>query len=355
MDRQPPGSDGEHRLQQELGTTARAQVFYRTRVGDRLNPWMRQFIREQEMIFIATADVWGECDCSFRAGLPGFVRILDERTLAYPEYRGNGVYASLGNCSENPHLALLFLDFFRHTIGLHVNGRVKLLLAEEFCRRYGFPQPTDASADDNGRRTPKLWVVIEVEEAYVHCAKHIPRLAKLPKEIDWGTDDPRKRAVISFTPRMGMSRIRSTAPRWRADGRRLLRRNARLVESRDRVTEGPLGQHRQLPLPCPGHRSRFHRRGRLSEAPGGRQGSWNQIAQIAVAVPFQPLAACPGTPHTRGKRVIQGLCRHNPWMTRFLPAGESQLPGPASTSSGEEGRAWGTVCGAEWCLTPALA
>ena len=87
---------------------------------------MREFIARQEMVFIATSDAQGECDATVRAGLPGFVRVLDERTLVYPEYRGNGVVASLGNISENPHVGMLFVDFFESTVGLHVNGRGRI-------------------------------------------------------------------------------------------------------------------------------------------------------------------------------------------------------------------------------------
>jgi hypothetical protein len=46
-----------------------------------------------------------------------------------------------------------------------------------------------------------MWVVVEVEEAYVHCAKHIPLLARLPKDIDWGTDEPRKKGGDYFHAR----------------------------------------------------------------------------------------------------------------------------------------------------------
>ena len=115
-----PGSAGEHVLQQTYGTRARAESFYRNQVLEQLNLVMQEFIARQEMVFIATADAGGECDSSFRAGRPGFVRVLDERTMAYPEYRGNGVLASLGNISENAHVGMLFLDFFDSTIGLHV-------------------------------------------------------------------------------------------------------------------------------------------------------------------------------------------------------------------------------------------
>jgi len=59
------------------------------------------------MMFIATSDADGECDASFLAGPPGFAAVLDERTLAWPEYRGNGVMAGAGNILENPHVGIL--------------------------------------------------------------------------------------------------------------------------------------------------------------------------------------------------------------------------------------------------------
>jgi hypothetical protein len=92
---------------------------------------MREFILKQEMVFIATADSKGECDCSVRAGKQGFVRVLNEKTLLYPEYRGNGVMASMGNILENPHIGMTFIDFFEHTIGLHVNGKAKIIENDE--------------------------------------------------------------------------------------------------------------------------------------------------------------------------------------------------------------------------------
>ena len=86
-----PGSYGEHDLQARYGTSARARSFYDHQVLDRLSEHMQAFVRRMDMVFIATADASGEADCSFRAGPPGFIGVLDDRTLAYPEYRGNGV------------------------------------------------------------------------------------------------------------------------------------------------------------------------------------------------------------------------------------------------------------------------
>jgi hypothetical protein len=188
-----PGSAGEHRLQQECGTQDRAGRFYRQQMGDRINAPMREFIGRMEMAFVATADAHGECDASFRAGPPGFVHVLDERTVAWPEYRGNGVMASAGNLVDNPHVGILFVDFVRDLVGLHVNGSAELMAPADFARRY----PADQVDIVPGRR-PERWIVVTVEEAYIHCSKHIPRLAPVPRTRDWGTDDPEKKGGDYF-------------------------------------------------------------------------------------------------------------------------------------------------------------
>ncbi|SOD63794.1 hypothetical protein SAMN06297387_112153 [Streptomyces zhaozhouensis] len=190
-----PGSDGEHALQERLGTRERADRFYRDQVLDHLNARMLEFIAAAEMFFLATSDRHGECDNTFRAGPAGFLHALDARTLAWPEYRGNGVHASLGNLAENPHAGLLLLDFDRARIGLHVNGRARMADDDEL--RAAHPWLPDESVP--GRRT-RIWVRLEVEEAYIHCAKHIPHLVKAPKRTarDWGTDDQRRKGGDFF-------------------------------------------------------------------------------------------------------------------------------------------------------------
>ena len=78
------GSEGERILQKKVGSENKASAFYDKKLLDYLNPYMREFILKQEMVFIATAGSKGECDCSFRAGKKGLVRVLDEKTLLYP-------------------------------------------------------------------------------------------------------------------------------------------------------------------------------------------------------------------------------------------------------------------------------
>jgi uncharacterized protein len=188
-----PGCAGEHLLQEAFGTDERARRFYRDQVLDHLNPEMIEFVGRMEMAFIGTADAGGECDSSFRAGPPGFLRVLDGKRVVYPEFRGNGVLASLGNISENPHVALLMIDFVRDLIGLHVNGRASIIDDVELRRDHpGLP------ATDERGRTPERWVVVHVEEAYVHCRKHIPRMQPVPRDRDWGTDDARRKGGDYF-------------------------------------------------------------------------------------------------------------------------------------------------------------
>lgn len=190
----PMGSDGEWLLQVSRGTRERAERFYGNQVLDRLNTQMCEFVARQEMVFVATADGNGHCDATFRAGPPGFVAVLSADRLAWPEYRGNGVMASLANIIENPHAGLIFMDFLRDVIGLHVNGYATIV--DDRQLRTAYPDlPTDAVPG----RHPECWVTLDVAEAYVHCRKHIPRLATVPREQRaWGTDDARSKGGDFF-------------------------------------------------------------------------------------------------------------------------------------------------------------
>jgi len=184
-----PGSDGERKLQRRYGTQNRAQAFYKKQTICYLNDAMRQFIKKQEMVFIATADSRGECDCSFRGGLPGFVCVLDEKRMVFPEYRGNGVMASLGNISANPHIGMWFGDFYDTAIGLHVNGKASIEENEAIKEWPELPESVARDLAVSGGSKAERWILVEVEEAYIHCSKHVPHLKKLDKKINWGTDD----------------------------------------------------------------------------------------------------------------------------------------------------------------------
>lgn len=71
----------------------------------------RAFIEARDMFFLATTDADGRPQCSYKGGAPGFVRVVDEHTIAFPVYDGNGMFLSTGNLTANPNVGLLFVDF----------------------------------------------------------------------------------------------------------------------------------------------------------------------------------------------------------------------------------------------------
>jgi predicted pyridoxine 5'-phosphate oxidase superfamily flavin-nucleotide-binding protein len=115
--------DGNRRLQ---------DAFDSRRIADRLEEKLtrtaftaddKAFIESAHYFFIATADAEGRPDCSFKGGLPGFVRVTGPSELAFPDYDGNGMFKSLGNIAVNPHVGLLFIALHDKPRRLRVNGQ----------------------------------------------------------------------------------------------------------------------------------------------------------------------------------------------------------------------------------------
>src|SRR5450432_309659 len=102
---------GSRTLQKQFDTERLADRIEERLVRDHVTDDDRAFIGRLPMFFLATADEHGQPQCSYKGGAPGFVRVLDQHTLAFPSYDGNGMYLSLGNVSQNPQVGLLFIDF----------------------------------------------------------------------------------------------------------------------------------------------------------------------------------------------------------------------------------------------------
>jgi predicted pyridoxine 5'-phosphate oxidase superfamily flavin-nucleotide-binding protein len=103
--------EGNRRLQDRFDTRRIADRLEERTVRDYIDDDDRNFIEARDMFFIATADESGQPQSSYKGGDPGFVRVLDERTIAYPNYDGNGMYLTAGNLLVNPQVGLLFIDF----------------------------------------------------------------------------------------------------------------------------------------------------------------------------------------------------------------------------------------------------
>ena len=116
---------GSRELQDEHDTRRLADRLLERKVHDEITDEDRAFIERLDCFFLATADELGRPTCSYKGGDPGFVRVLDARTLAFPNYDGNGMYLSMGNLARNPEVGLLFIDFERGR-RLRIQGRATI-------------------------------------------------------------------------------------------------------------------------------------------------------------------------------------------------------------------------------------
>ena len=127
--------EGHRRLQDRFDTRAQADRIDEVMVHDTISEEDKGFIERMDMFFLATVDDGGRVNSSYKGGEPGFVRVIDDRTIAFPNYDGNGMYLSMGNVSANGQVGLLFIDF-EHQRRLRFNGEATIdpadLLMEEF-------------------------------------------------------------------------------------------------------------------------------------------------------------------------------------------------------------------------------
>lgn len=155
----PTFHDGSRSLQDRFDTRALADRIDDLLVHDVISEDDRAFIEARDLFFLATADAAGRPTCSYKGGEPGFVRVLDPRTLAFPSYDGNGMYLSVGNVLVNPHVGLLFIDLARgHRMRLEGVASV--------------------DADDPLLPTwpeAQLVVRVGVERVYPNCPRYIHR------------------------------------------------------------------------------------------------------------------------------------------------------------------------------------
>jgi predicted pyridoxine 5'-phosphate oxidase superfamily flavin-nucleotide-binding protein len=150
-------NEGNRRLQDQFDTRRLADRIEERIVHTVIDEDDRAFIEGCDMFFIATADAEGRPQCSYKGGDPGFVRVLDERTIAFPVYDGNGMYLTAGNALVNHHVGLLFIDFERRR-RMRLNGLASVgdddpLLAE-------YPEA-------------QLVVRVEATEVFPNCPRYI--------------------------------------------------------------------------------------------------------------------------------------------------------------------------------------
>jgi predicted pyridoxine 5'-phosphate oxidase superfamily flavin-nucleotide-binding protein len=154
---------GSRQLQDRFDTRRLAERIEELLVHDRLTADDAAFIRGQDMFLLATADEEGRPNCSYKGGEVGFVRVVDEATLAFPSYNGNGMYLSAGNLLCNPNVGLLFIDFERGS-RMRVNG----------VARIGDDDPLLASYPE-----AEFVVRVAVREVFPNCPRYIHRYRRV--------------------------------------------------------------------------------------------------------------------------------------------------------------------------------
>ncbi|WP_248309456.1 pyridoxamine 5'-phosphate oxidase family protein [Bosea sp. Tri-44] len=133
------------------------------KVLDRLDQFCRDFIALSPFLVLASADSEGRADASPRGDGPGFVQVLDERTLLIPDRRGNNRVDSLGNVLSAPGVGLVFfVPGINET--LRVNGRARMTTDAALLEPLAMQE-----------KAPKLGLIVEVDEAYFHCGKALIR------------------------------------------------------------------------------------------------------------------------------------------------------------------------------------
>jgi len=152
--------DGNRHLQDRFDTRRLADRLAERIVGDYLDDADRAFIERLDMFFLATADEHGAPNCSYKGGDPGFVRVLDERTIAFPNYDGNGMYLSAGNVLRNPQVGLLFIDFERQS-RIRLNGVASIDEADPLLADYPEAQ---------------FIVRVAVRQVFPNCPRYIHKL-----------------------------------------------------------------------------------------------------------------------------------------------------------------------------------
>jgi predicted pyridoxine 5'-phosphate oxidase superfamily flavin-nucleotide-binding protein len=192
-------SPAARELQDRFDTRRLADRLADVKVRDRFNADDRAFIARLDMFFLATVDQSGQPTCSYKGGDPGFARVIDDHTLVFPNYDGNGMYLSMGNVAATHSVGLLFIDFERQR-RLRVEGVARIHFDDPLRSEYAESQfivRVDATAIyPNCPRYIHKYQLVERSHFVPHSGVETP----VPpwKTSDWAKDalpanDPARR------------------------------------------------------------------------------------------------------------------------------------------------------------------
>ena len=154
---------GNSRFHETFGPPSERAVL---KLKTHLTPYVQEFIQAAPFAVMATTGDDGRCDASPKGGKPGFVKVLDEKHLLFPDVAGNRLFQSYQNIDDNPYIGLIFfIPGINDTV--RVNGKVSIVSKEELERKD--IEVSLYETDDRSRHLQGM--LIEVEEAYGHCPR----------------------------------------------------------------------------------------------------------------------------------------------------------------------------------------
>jgi predicted pyridoxine 5'-phosphate oxidase superfamily flavin-nucleotide-binding protein len=158
-------TDAQRALQDQFDTRRLADRIDEVLVRDVIGPDAAAFIESRDMMFVASVDADGQPTCSYKGGDPGFVRVLDGHTIAFPSYDGNGMFLTLGNLAETSQVGLLFIDF-ENPNRLRVHGRATVRADDPLLQTWPGAQ---------------VAVRVEVSRVFPNCPRYIHRMQKVER------------------------------------------------------------------------------------------------------------------------------------------------------------------------------
>lgn len=153
-------NESHRELQDRFDTRRLADRLDEAIVQNSLQPSDKEFIERLDMFFIATVDDRGRVNCSYKAGESGFVRVMDEHTLAFPNYDGNGMYLTMGNILKTRQVGMLFIDF-ENQKRMRLNGEATIHPDDPLMPHYPEAQ---------------FIVRVRAREVFANCPRYIHKM-----------------------------------------------------------------------------------------------------------------------------------------------------------------------------------
>lgn len=156
-------SEKHRALQETYDTVGLADRIEEIIVRPEVSSDHKAFIESRDMFFLTSVDHRGYPTCSYKGGAPGFVRVVDSKTIAFPSYNGNGMFLSMGNIETNHKVGMLFIDF-EHPNRVRVHGVASIDRDDPLLAEF-------AGAE--------LMVRVTVTETFINCPRYVHKYQRL--------------------------------------------------------------------------------------------------------------------------------------------------------------------------------